>query len=312
MRFVLVLIFAAFSLFGYERASSYPYLSGDTWRFFADWRVAEKEKKFDPKKVKLGDVIFVEYGKLPHFAKKILPKISNRFILVTPNCEFGTDNPQPGEFEFLLKSDKIAAWFVQNIDREATERLIPIPIGLANQVWPHGQVWVLDPLAKSAPSAGSLERNRFLYINFSAWTNAKARQPCLDHFKRVGAEPQKSFSEYLSDLSQTLFVPSPPGNGLDCHRTWEALLMGCYPIVLRSTLNPLYEGLPVVVIESWEEATDEFLERKLEELKSRKWNLEKLYADYWFDKVRAIQDKLKKDASFSERFHAWALSSSYR
>lgn len=294
MRFFFAICFFVCSLFGYERASSYPYLSGDTWRFFADWRVAEREKKFDPKKVGLGDVIFVEYGKLPHFAKKILPRIRNRFILVTPNCEFGTDNPQPGEFAFLLDSPKIAAWFVQNIDREATERLIPIPIGLANQVWPHGQVSVLDPLVKAAPAPGSPERNRFLYINFSVGTNAAARTPCLEQFKRVAPEPPKAFDAYLDDLSHTLFVPSPPGNGLDCHRTWEALLMGCYPIVLSSTLNPLYEGLPVILIDRWEEATDAFLGQKLEEFKNLSWNREKLYADFWFAKVRAIQSKLRE------------------
>src|SRR5579872_7519369 len=266
------LLFWMGSLLGLERSSSYPYLSGDTWRFFADWRVAEKEKKFNPRKVKAGDLVFVEYGKLAYFAKKILPKILNRFILVTPNCEFGTDNPQPGEFSFLLDSDKIGAWFVQNIDREATERLIPIPIGLANQVWPHGQISVLDPLVKKAPPAGSSERGKFVYINFSAHTNRTARGPCLEHFKNIVPEEPKPFSDYLTDLSQTVFVPSPRGNGLDCHRTWEALLMGCYPIVLKSTLNPLYEELPVIVIGGWEEATDEFLSQKLSEFKTRAWD----------------------------------------
>lgn len=287
-----------------KRASSYPYLSGDTWRFFADWKVAKGEK-FNPKKVQVGDTIFVEYAKLPHFAAKILPKIRNRFILITPNCEFGTDNPQPGSFAYLLKSNKIAAWFVQNIDQAPTERLIPIPIGLANQVWEHGQISILNPILSSAPPPASNQRDRFLYINFSLGTNATARLPCLQQFKNIAPESPKPFQDYLSDLSHTLFVPSPPGNGLDCHRTWEALLMGCYPIVLSSTLNPLYEDLPVVIVQNWEEATDEFLSKKLEEFKSRTWTTEKLYAPYWFDKVRKIQKNLRDNATTSERFHAW-------
>lgn len=286
----------------YERASSYPYLSGDTWRFFADWRVAEKEK-FDPKKVQLGDTIFVEYGKLGRFASKYLPKIKHRFILITPNCEFGTDNPQPGSFASLLASKKIAAWFVQNIDRPPSDRIIPIPIGLANQVWPHGQTSILAPIAASAPSPGSQERDRFIYVNFSIGTNAKARLPCLNHFKQVIPEPSKLFCDYLTDLSHTLFVVSPPGNGLDCHRTWEALLMGCYPIVISSTLNPLYEDLPVVVVQNWEEATDEFLLKKQREFKNKSWCFEKLYAPYWFDKVREMQKKLRSEIRTSSRLH---------
>lgn len=296
---------AAMSLFGFERASSYPYLSGDTWRYFADWRVAEKEKKFRPEKVKVGDTVFVEYGKLERFLNRYLPKITNRFILITPNCEFGTDNPQPGCFERILEFDQVAAWFVQNIDREPTERLIPIPIGLANQVWPHGQVSILAPLASAAPPQGSEARDRFLYVNFSVGSNRKARAPCLEHFKNVEAEPVKSFHDYLTDLSHTLFVPSPPGNGLDCHRTWEALLMGCYPIVISTTLDPLYEDLPIIVVQNWEEATDEFLKQKCAEFKSRQWALEKLYAPYWFDKVRKIQSDLRNNATLHERFHSW-------
>ena len=37
------------------------------------------------------------------------------------------------------------------------------------------------------------------------------------------------------------FVISPPGHGLDCHRTWEALALGCIPI----TLAPMITSAPV-------------------------------------------------------------------
>jgi hypothetical protein len=30
------------------------------------------------------------------------------------------------------------------------------------------------------------------------------------------------------------FVASPYGGGPDCHRTWEALILGCIPIVKSS------------------------------------------------------------------------------
>ena len=38
------------------------------------------------------------------------------------------------------------------------------------------------------------------------------------------------------------------GNGLDTHRTWEALLMGAMPVTVHTTLDRLFEGLPVIVI----------------------------------------------------------------
>lgn len=306
MKYLVLFIICFGSLISKERATSYPYLSGDTWRYFADWRLS-RDEEFNPKDVKLGDTIFVEYDMLKKFGRKYLPKIKNRFILLTPNCESGTDNPQPGKFAKLLDSSKLSAWFVQNIDREPSERVIPIPIGLANQVWPHGEVALLEPMVASANKREN-KRDCFVYVNFSIHTNPEARKPCLDHFKEM-ASPQfanaRTFSDYLADLARSVFVVSPPGNGLDCHRTWEALLMGCYPVVLSSTLNPLYADLPVVVVSNWNEVTEDFLQKKAQEFQSKSWNYEKLYAPYWYQKVFAIQQNLRENPTFMERVHAW-------
>ena len=34
----------------------------------------------------------------------------------------------------------------------------------------------------------------------------------------------KDLKDYRKVLSNSYFVISPPGNGIDCHRTWEALI----------------------------------------------------------------------------------------
>ena len=54
----------------------------------------------------------------------------------------------------------------------------------------------------------------------------------------------------------------PQGTGLDCHRTWEVLIVGCIPIVLSSNLDELYKDLPIVVIESWDKLNKQFLEKE--------------------------------------------------
>ena len=69
--------------------------------------------------------------------------------------------------------------------------------------------------------------------------------------------------------------------------------MGCYPIIESSTLDPLFKDLPVVIIHDWSEVTEEFLTLKYKELTNKNWSRESLYADYWFQKVRDIQNKLK-------------------
>ncbi len=53
-------------------------------------------------------------------------------------------------------------------------------------------------------------------------------------------------------MRKSLFVPSPAGNGLDCHRTWEALYLGAVPVVLKSEFCG-DSTWPVLVIDQWDE-----------------------------------------------------------
>ncbi len=46
-------------------------------------------------------------------------------------------------------------------------------------------------------------------------------------------------------------MSSPVGNGRDCHRTWELLFFGVVPIVRTSTLDALYDNLPVIIVSEW-------------------------------------------------------------
>jgi hypothetical protein len=144
-------------------------------------------------------------------------------------------------------------------------------------------------------SLAKVEKSIFMYLNY---TLRPERTDCTDYFraKRVAFHPSKHFPGYLEDLSESIFVVSPKGHGLDTHRTWEALLMGCIPIVPSSTLNPLYEDLPVIVINSWDEVTTEFLTACLDKLKSKTWCRNKLYAHYWFNKIQSIQERIRQSS----------------
>ena len=62
---------------------------------------------------------------------------------------------------------------------------------------------------------------------------------------------------YFQELATSMFAWSPPGAGIDAHRTWEALLVRTIPIVLRTALAPLYadHSLPVVVVDDYDAVT---------------------------------------------------------
>ena len=87
-------------------------------------------------------------------------------------------------------------------------------------------------------------------------------------------------------MSEYKFVLSPPGAGEDCHRTWEALYTGCVPIVQMSGLHELYTNLPVLVMDNFENITEEYLLEKWDEIQRKKdlFIKEKITMKYWIRK----------------------------
>lgn len=107
-------------------------------------------------------------------------------------------------------------------------------------------------------------------------------QPLISNIKSCDGHPE--LEQYLLRLQHYKFVLSPPGNGPDTHRTWEALMMGCIPVVLKGPFDALYEGLPVLMLDSWDELTPQALEQAYTKFRYGKQNysFEKLFTSHWF------------------------------
>ncbi|MEC7838630.1 MAG: hypothetical protein VX777_01170 [Chlamydiota bacterium] len=269
-----------------QRGSSAPYISGDTFREYADFVYDEVSKSLDPKKVKDGDVVFVKTDYLKYYFKSVHKKIKANYILVTHNSDDGVN----AKFSHYIKDDKILAWFCQNLETSSHKKLHPIPIGIANKCWAHGNV---DKIKSIESEMGKMSRNILLYMNFALNTNLKERKAVADLFKDtsfcVKASP-KEYSAYLTDLAQSKFVLSPRGNGLDCHRTWEALLMGAIPIVKSSTLDPMFKNMPVLIVNDWSEINEDFLNRSYEKMQNTSYDNEKIYFQYWWKLIESYKN----------------------
>ena len=96
--------------------------------------------------------------------------------------------------------------------------------------------------------------------------------------------------ECYSQWSKYKFVISPRGEGEDCHRTWEALYIGCIPIVLSSNLNELYHDLPILIVDSWDEITLSLLQSSYRNIQKRKrdrvFHMEKTTLQYWIERFK--------------------------
>lgn len=294
----IFLIFFLFTCFiscpKYE--SSAPYISGDTFRAICDYKIDEEGLYFDPIKVKTGDIIYVHPHFLKIFVTKLRPFILHRYILVTHNCDLS----MPWKFGALLNDPKLIVWFAENAVIKHS-KLIGLPLGIMNETLCS---WAQKVIGKKSGYKSILEKfinqiktkpvakDILLYMNFSVTSN-RVRNHVYNLFRKKSycvEETRKPLDKYLADFARSKFILSPAGVGLDCIRTWEALYMGCYPIVQSSPLDYLYTDLPVVIVKKWEDITREFLEQKYIELSQKKYKLEKLYAQYWIDIIKKYQE----------------------
>ena len=282
MRHLLFLCLLAMTLYVQgihsHNRSSYPFISDLTFRTLANGN--------DTGRLRPGDIVFVDsLLSMENFFRNTHPRIKVPYILITHS---GWPSV-PGKLARYLDDPKIIAWFTKNMDRNHP-KLHPLPIGLANKGQPHGNTDVIKKAIESAPVPTSRRTDKLVYVNITLCTNErKALLNSLKNEEFCQCNERKPFAQYMKELSQFRFVVSPHGIGIDCHRTWEAMLVGTIPIVRRSSIVELFDDLPVLIIDSWDELTRELLEEKFEEITSKSYNLKKLYADYWFDQIRKVQ-----------------------
>ena len=68
-----------------------------------------------------------------------------------------------------------------------------------------------------------------------------------------------SIDQWQYYITRTKFLLSPPGDGIDCYRTWEALYFGSIQIILNTSINSIFEQLPVFIMNNYEDITLELL-----------------------------------------------------
>lgn len=266
-----------------ETDSSAPFISSNTFRAHCDFTFDQFNRTLDPKKVKQGNLVYVKTDYLGEFFTNIHPHVSTQYIIVSHDSDY----PIPGNYKAYLDDPKLIAWFGENVEGYTHAKLHPLPLGLIKSHLPWGNLDVVQKVMNLMPAT---ERNHLLYLNFRLDTCVDERCLLVKMFHDKSytyyvPSPTKSYEDYLMDLLRSKFVLCPRGFGLDSHRTWESLLMGAIPIVRSSTLDSMFENLPVVIVKDWNELTEEFLLQKYEEIKSRTFQMDKVYAEYWLKQI---------------------------
>ncbi len=215
---------------------------------------------------------FVKSDWLNYFQQNILPHIKHKFILVTHNSALTV-----GRHSTILNHPHLVKWYGQNmLNHPKTEG---IPLGLNNSSWNKSDYNLCCQCKKN-------KKENLLYLNFNLHTNPR-RKGIYELLKKKGFEMSKkcSWTEYIQQLSTYKFCISPPGAGVDCHRIWEAIYVGCIPIVeMNDLLYPYFKELPILFVKNYNNIDNNCLEEKYKEFKGEKYSEEKTKLSYWYER----------------------------
>ena len=265
------------------RLSSEPFISGDTFRKLANYTYESNNVTFNPEDIHEKDIIFVSSHLLKEFFKTCHNNIRNKYILISHNADTNITS------EYLKYIDnKIIKWYAQNLLCEH-DKIELIPIGLENMsYYTNG---IISKYKKNSNNKPILNK---ILVAFNISTNKEKRESCFNALKSyVNSTTYNTIirpTDYFDRLKKHKFVASPEGNGIDCHRTWEAMYIGVIPIVLRNIFTNKLNDLPIWIIDSWDDLynyNEIDLAKKYDELIIKR-KKKKMYFNYYKNKICSI------------------------
>jgi len=216
------------------------------------------------------------YGHDTHRLLKNIDKIKYRFKLITHNSDIGILE----EYKALADNDKIIKWFGQN-NYIKHPKTVSLPIAIARKKYTHGNTNLLSNVSKN------IEKTNICYKNFTIETNLNLRNYVNEITTKNGIimAPRCNHAEYLNNISKSIFVISPPGNGIDCHRIWECLYLKTIPVVQYHIAFEQFKDLPILFINNWSDVTYDILKTKISMLDFFSDKKDKLSFNYWKDLI---------------------------
>ena len=201
---------------------------------------------------------------LDTFVTAALPSIRDPFILITGDG----DASVPADLckdtvERLLASPWLVKWYTQNFVGRSGGKIAPLPIGLDlhSSRLPGGPEESFSLLRKISRGRIPAPESRLrVFCDLGVSPVSDDRKQAIAALKDCGHVDflrrrisQRAIWKRYADYP---FVLSAPGHGLDCHRTWELVYLGCIVITRTSPLDPLFDGLPVVIVDDWKEVRE--------------------------------------------------------
>lgn len=262
---------------------------------------SESRTPIDVNAIRENDSVYICADALEDFAANTLPALKTSIVLVSGDAD-KTIQLSDAYAQTIVNSQKITRWHAQNLV-DAHPKLVQMPIGLdyhtlasnAGHFWgaqqsPQAQEAAIVALHTAQPLRERLQR---IYANFHFELERGDRREAHRDIPSDLVDYQATKSDRATTHRNQVkyaFVASPFGVGLDCHRTWEALALGCIPIMKRSGLATLFEGMPVLIVDQWKDITPALLQSTQEAYAGLppSWEHPKMRLDYWVRQINKV------------------------
>ena len=264
---------------------------------------------------KQDGTIYICTDALLNFSHNFVDQIQNPYVLVTGDSDTPITNPliQHESIRKILNDPKLINWYAQNMVADHP-KLHQIPIGMDyHTMWERPGTWGLSqqsPFAQERALINTLANapafaDRYFagYCNWHFAIDRGDRQQCLEKIEKSICLIEKNHLPRISSWqrqAECMFVISPEGAGIDCHRTWEAILLGCVPVLKKSPFTKLLEQLPVVLLDDWSEFNAANMIQHVDRLNKQKFNFSSVFLQFWDRKINSKPEFLLPEMTLKE------------
>lgn len=254
--------------------SPYEFCKLSKWRYCPYYG-----NHLDPELIQENDIVFLNLDYFTQFIHVLsINKPKHKFILIIHNSYRAFNN---NHFEIIYN-------IVNHIYTINSIVIHPsvscIPIGFVDKKYVSHNLF-LEILNKYKDK----NKDIFLYSNFILNKNKQSRIECLNAFigkSWVYKDQNIPFQEYLKKICRSKYILAPEGKTIDTHRIYISLFFNTIPIMKKTVMDYFYVSLPIILVNSWNEVTYDFLEKnynifyeKFMEWKQKhdKWNT----SEFW-------------------------------
>jgi hypothetical protein len=228
---------------------------------------------------------------LKYFVDNHIDKISNKTTINIFDHPLRSVCISSFNYKDFINNKNINRVFVENWNDKLHHKLTITPIGFESKAILDGNQELMIKISKIQKKIEDKPLKILCNSHFAIYKNPQSssynqRQEVLDELKDnklIDFWKNKNSKEDTWNLHNNYsFELCPEGNGLDTHRFYEALFLNTIPIVKRNSLEIMYRKFPCVIVDDWNEITEEKCIIWRNELKDRIENEKyKLETDFW-------------------------------